>query len=188
MSRFAAGGAGRARRLPRGLLLLALVVPAGCSSYTEAVPGCDSTRRLALLAQAVPGAAYVPCLEEVPEGWSAGGFDVGRGHARFTLRSDRATSRPVQVELVGECAAAGAVPAPPRAEGVRTAIDLTSIGPRFTGTLIDVFAGGCIRYRFDFPRGPHIGLMEDLQASVGLVARRELRLEIEKDLGVDLGP
>ena len=177
----------RRGRAGLGVAVLLAVLPA-CGAPAEAVPRCSSARRLAIVAQAVPGAAYVPCIEEVPEGWDAGGFDVRRGRARFTLSSDRVPARPVRVELAGACPSTEAVPAPPRAEGVRTAVDLRSLSPRYAGTLYDVFAGGCVTYRFDFPRGPHIGLMEDLQSAVGLVARRELRLELETDLGVDLGP
>lgn len=174
-------------RARAGLAVLLALLPA-CAGSTEAVPRCASVQRLAIVAQAVPGAAYVPCIQDVPEGWGAGGFDVRRGRARFTLTSDRVPERPVRVELAGECASTEAVPTPPRAEGVRTAVDLASLSPRYAGTIYDVFAGGCVTYRFDFPRGPHIGLMEDLQSAVGLVARRELRLELESDLGVDLGP
>ena len=63
-----------------------------------------------------------------------------------------------------------------------------SITPRYTGTLSDVFPGGCVTYAFDFVRGPHIALMEELGAAVGLYSRRQLRLDLQDRLGVELDP
>jgi hypothetical protein len=51
---------------------------------------------------------------------------------------------------------------------------------------MDVFSGGCISYSFDFARGPHIALMEELQDTVGLFSRRQLRLGLKDQLGVEL--
>ena len=94
----------------------------------------------------------------------------------------------MRVEFDSACDTTGAVATTPRAEGVRTSIRLEAISPRYTGTLIDVFAGGCVSYRFDFARGPHISLMEQLMATVGLFPRRELAVEVHDQLGVDMDP
>ncbi len=45
---------------------------------------------------------------------------------------------------------------------------------------------GCVTYGFDFPAWSHIGLMEDLQGVIALLARRQLRLELEHELDADL--
>ena len=94
----------------------------------------------------------------------------------------------MRVVFDSTCDVSGAVATTPRAEGVRTSIRLQTISPRYTGTLTDVFAGGCVTYRFDFARGPHIALMEQLSATVGLFPRRELGVELRDQLGVDLDP
>lgn len=159
-----------------------------CVPAAGAVPDCEADQRLALVAQSVPGAAYVPCIRDLPQGWSATGFDPARGATSFRLVAERGDARPVRVELRPRCDVAGAVATTPRGEGVRTYLHLRSISPRYAGTLSDVFPGGCTTYRFDFARGDHIPLMEELQSAVGLFSRRELRLGLERDLGVELDP
>ncbi len=94
----------------------------------------------------------------------------------------------MEVELASTCDVSDAVPTTPRAEGVRTFIRLATISPRYSGTLTDLFPGGCVTYRFDFARGPHIALMEELGATVDLYSRRQLRLDLRHQLGVELDP
>jgi hypothetical protein len=159
---------------------------AGCSTLRGAAPGCTSVSRLAIVAQSVPGASYIPCIARLPEGWTASAFQPSTGKTRFALTSDRAAGHSVRVSLASVCDVAGATPTTPRGEGVRTYIRLRSITPRYAGTLFDAFAGGCITYQFDFPRGPHIGLMEDFQGAVALVSRQQLRLDLRHQLGLEL--
>ena len=140
------------------------------------------------MAQAVPTAAYVPCIAELGEGWSDIGFIPHRGRVAFSLRSGRAGTRPVPVLFEEACDTEGAVPTMARAVGVRTSVRLLSITPRYAGSMFDVFAGGCVRYRFDFPRGPHIALMEELQQGVVLLSRQDLQVALHRDLHVELGP
>ncbi len=177
------------RRLALASAVAAMAVMlTSCTTVAGTVPECDPGPRLAVVAQSVPGASYVPCIRELSEDWSTGGFRAGRGGARFTLVPHRPGSRPVRVTFDSACDASGAVATTPRAEGVRTSIRLEAISPRYTGTLTDVFAGGCVTYRFDFARGPHISLMEQLVSTVGLFSRRELGVEVHDQLGVDLDP
>ncbi len=173
-------------------MLVALVVSgvglAGCASLPErAMPRCEADPRLAILAQSVPDAAYVPCIEALPAGWSFEGLDVTDGGARLTLTSDRA-DRDVRVELVPACDVAEATPIAPRDEGVRTYNLVESVDPRYAGRLFDVFPGGCVISTYDFVRGPHVALVTEMQQAIGLFSRRELRQGIDADLGVRLDP
>jgi hypothetical protein len=182
----------RPRRAPRAAVLCALLLLAGgasgCGSVEPKVPGCGEAVRLALVAQSVPTATYVPCLTELPAGWSVTRFDAVRGGTSFGLLSDRADGRPVEVRLQRRCATTGASPEPPRTAGGRTYLLLDSISPRYAGTLLHVFPGGCVTYRFDFARGPHLALMEELFVTVDLLPRRQLRLELRRDLDLELDP
>lgn len=164
-----------------------LVASCGVGAET-ATPSCDETERVALVAQAVPSASYVPCLAELPAGWQVTGVDVDRGSARVTLLSDRSDDHPVEVVLEQSCDTAGASPAAPRAAGVRSSVRLDAVAPLYVGTALDAFPGGCVRYEFAFPRGPHIPLMEELAAAVELLPRRELRLRVRDELGLELDP
>jgi hypothetical protein len=160
----------------------------GCASVEPRVPGCTETARLALVAQSVPTSSYVPCLTDLPAGWSVTRFDAARGGTSFSLLSDRADGRPVEVRLQRRCTTTGASPEPPRTAGGRTYLLLAGISPRYAGTLLDVFPGGCVTYRFDFARGPHLALMEELFTTVDLLPRRQLRLELRQDLDLELDP
>jgi hypothetical protein len=171
----------------RLLLPVLLLATSGCALGAEtATPTCEDVERVALVAQSVPSAAYVPCLTRLPTGWRAGGFDVERGSSTLTLRSDRGGGRPVEVVLTEGCDVRGASPAPPRAVGVRSYLRVDSVSPEYAGTAYDVFPGGCVRAEFAFPRGPHIPLMEDLGNAVELVPRREVRIALRNELGVEL--
>lgn len=175
-----------------GLLLAAAGVVAfalgGCFTVRDAVPSCRDSQRTAVIAQSVPTASQIPCLRTLPEGWRASGFDPSDRGTRFSLSSDRAPGRPVHVRLAGACDPAGATPTTPRAAGVTSFIRLTSIDPRYSGTLYDVFQGGCVTYAFDLERGPHIALVEGFEAAVGFVPRTQLRLDLRRQLHVRLDP
>jgi hypothetical protein len=171
-----------------GLALLSAAA-AGCGVTAEAAaPFCRDPERVAVVAQSVPTAAYVPCLLEPPPGWRAAGFEAGPGGSSVALSSDRSDGPPVEVRLSPACDVTGASPDRPRAAGVRSYLRLQSITPDVAGTRYDVFRGGCVSSRFAFPRGPHIPLLEELEAAVELLPRRELRLQLQERLGVELDP
>lgn len=178
----------------RRLALLAVVTLgaaatlAGCASFSGTVPGCGDPLRLAIIAQSVPSASYLPCLRDLPQGWEASGFDPSGGGTSFLLDSDRSPGRPVTVQLAARCTISDASPSPARAPGVLTYTRLYSISPRFAGRLYDVFPGGCVIYRFDFALGSQIALVEQFKDAVGLYSRQQLRLVLKQKLGVELNP
>jgi hypothetical protein len=169
------------------LAMLAAVSACSVTAATE-VPRCGSIERVALIAQSVPSSAYIPCISAPQPGWTSADLKVRNGHTRFTLRSDRSPDHPVEVELAAACAVGAATPITPRTPGGRTYLHLGGIDPRYTGSMYDVFPGGCVRYQFDFQRGPHIALMAQLASMVGFVSRQQLRLDVQRRLGVRLDP
>src|SRR4029453_4009352 len=74
---------------------VAIVVSAlaSCSARagdaTEADCPIEHGELFVLMAQSVPSATLIPCIEALPVGWTYGGSDVSNGVARFWLRSDR---------------------------------------------------------------------------------------------------
>jgi hypothetical protein len=175
------------RRALVAVAAVLLVLPAcgGADVADVAVPRCRAGQRLAIEAQSVPSASYLPCLRALPVGWSVVSFSVTNLRTRVSLRSDR-ERHPVNVTLRHTCDVRGATPVAPRDEGVRTLQRVTSIAPRYAGTLIDVFPGGCVTYEFDFARGPHIVLADEMQAAIDLYPRRQLRQELRADFGITL--
>ncbi len=141
---------------------------------------------MAILAQAVPSASLVPCVREMPVGWSFAALDVESGRARFWLDSDRAGVRAVEIELGPECDTTGASAADPEEDDARRFQRLQSLTPRFVGTTYDVFEGGCVRYDYDLTQGAHIALHSELHEAVALFPRQSLADELQDDLGLDL--
>ncbi|HEX5300086.1 MAG TPA: hypothetical protein VFW50_24120 [Streptosporangiaceae bacterium] len=161
---------------------------AGCATSAGTVPGCGDPLRLAIVAQSVPSAAYLPCLRDLRPGWTASGFAPSQAGTSFLLDSDRSPGRPVTVRLTASCRISGASPSPARAPGALTYTRLESIRPRFAGHLYDVFPGGCVTYTFDFRHGSQIALTEEFETAVGLYPQQQLRLELKRKLGVELNP
>ena len=183
--------AGRRARLAGLLIAMLLTASAaltGCATLSHAAPGCREPLRLAIIAQSVPSASYLPCVRALPPGWSTSGFEASQRGASFLLNSDRSPGRPVVIRLAAACAPGDASPSRSRAPGVVTYTRLTSIAPRFAGSLYDVFPGGCVSYAFDFALGSQIALMEQFEQAVGLYPRQQLRLALKHELGVELGP
>jgi hypothetical protein len=183
----------RAWRNPFGVLLATVMLAAGagltgCASAGDRVPGCRDPLRLAIVAQSVPSASYLPCIRDLQPGWITSGFDPSQDGTSFLLDSDRSPGRPVTVQLTAGCRISGASPSPARAPGVLSYTRLDSIRPRFAGRLYDVFPGGCVTYTFDFSHGSQIALMEQFKAAVGLYPRQQLRLVLKQELGVELNP
>jgi hypothetical protein len=176
----------RALRVAAAVLALG-TVGGGCADAGSAMPRCSSDRRLAIVAQSVPGAVYLPCVSDLPPGWRVTHFEVDDDGTRFELRSDR-SDQPVEVSLTEECSLGRATPITPRADGVRSYLRVESISPRYAGRFRDVFSGGCITTEFDFARGAHVVLVDELRQLVGLTSRRQVSQELEHDLGVRLDP
>jgi hypothetical protein len=170
------------------VLLAVATMAGGCAAFSDTAPGCDQPLRLAIVAQSLPSAAYLPCIRTLPPGWDTSDFQAAPGGTSFRLDSDRSPGRPVSVRLTATCRPGQASPSPPRAPGAVTYTRLASITPRFAGILYDVFPGGCVSYSFDFTLGSQISLMEQFEQAVGLYPRQQLRLVLKRKLGVELGP
>jgi hypothetical protein len=102
-------------------------------------PFCDTTSRglLLLMAQAVPSADRVPCLEQLPEGWRLEHATVASGRAELTLDGPGVD---VHVTLVASCAPLGEPAAGDGPPGV-------SVFERRTADAAErqfVFDGGCV--------------------------------------------
>ena len=74
------------------LAVLTLGAPAaltGCASSGDAMPRCTDPLRLAIVAQSVPSASYLPCIRDLPPGWTTSNFAPAQDGTRFLLNSDR---------------------------------------------------------------------------------------------------
>jgi hypothetical protein len=139
------------------------------------------------MAQAVPSAAYVPCIQEFPAGWSFGGMNIETGRAELWLRSDRAGERAVTVLLTDRCDVSGAVEVPTEADeaGLARYEEPRALPPRFVGDRFYVFPGGCIIYSFAFAGDASFAEVVEATGALSFISRAEGVEELRKE-GLEL--
>ena len=178
---------------PGRALVLALAgsLAAGCGGeglVAEAgVPECEPSGELVAIAQAVPTATFVPCIEEFPVGWSFGGMDVRDGHASFSLSNDRAGVRSVEVTLDETCDTSGATELS-SAGRPRRYLRVDELAARRRGAWLHRFAGGCVTYGFSVPTDTYDfdAFNVELEAALGFFSRREIAADVRRRYGTEL--
>ena len=172
-------------------LLLALAVclaAAGCvrptsTELTQArEPSCryqgrQGTALMVLIAQAVPSASQLPCVELLPAGWSVSGVFVRNGRVRFSLDSDRVGTQAVRVVLERYCTFGRVTRVPSDHPGTRRYQQVISIEPgrRYQGAVYYLFPGGCVTYRLDFHSDEQARPLGEVSLALGFVTRDALR-------------
>jgi hypothetical protein len=124
-------------------LLVAGCAVAGCSlDETTPAPGCVDGRSVLIVAQSVPGAAYVPCIAEEDSGWRATSVHVDEegSSIRFALGGDERAS--ARLEFSASCGGTRGRPIETELDGV-DAWELTPAGRRYE------FDAGCLVVRVD---------------------------------------
>jgi tRNA A-37 threonylcarbamoyl transferase component Bud32 len=137
-------------------------------------PDCNRpSDQLILIAQSVPSASQVPCLDSLPVGWSFDSLYVTDGSSRFLLSYDREMTRPVTVTLQRRCNTSGATEVPSDEPGTSRFERIRVVGNVFSGDRIYIFPGGCARYTFDFI-GPHgASLANEVSLGLSFLSRAE---------------
>ncbi len=183
----------RAGRTPTVLGTTGALLLAGCAaeeaSVSREVPACSvdddgvAADGVVLMAQAVPSATWVPCVEGVPLGWGFGGLDARSGSASFWLDSDRDGPRAIEVRLAESCDTAGATEIPSDREGLRRLERVTQVTPEFHGRRYYLFEGGCLTVVFTLGgeyRGEPLALATQ---GIGVVSRAELAAQVREETG-----
>jgi hypothetical protein len=171
-----------------------LVTTAGCGAggtfnVVNATPECHAGRRLAILAQAVPTAAYVPCIADEDSPWRFTSLTVKEGRARLSLVYIDPEGRSARVQLTRRCDTSGASEQPPEAgqadvEHYRRA---STLSPRLAGVDYAVFRGGCVTTEYDLPRNADASeRLLDLATTVGLYPRTRLSAELDREFHLEL--
>jgi hypothetical protein len=167
---------------------LACLLLAGCArpvstEFTQArEPACryqgrQGTAVVVLMAQAVPTASQLPCVELLPAGWSVRDVFVRNGRVRFALDSDRVGLNAVQVVLEQFCDIGPKVTrVPSDHDGTRRFQEVISIDPgrRYQGAVYYLFTGGCVTYRLDFRSDEQARPLGEVSLALGFVTRGAL--------------
>jgi len=142
------------------------------------------------MAQSVPSATWVPCLEGMPVGWHLIELEADRGSASFLLTSDRHGDRALRVSLTAECDTSGATEITSEREGMRRFERVQQVSPEYRGTRMYVFDGGCIALQFQIDRGDRSEPLGVATQDLGLISREDLRAQVREDSGgrIELDP
>jgi hypothetical protein len=171
-----------ARRIGVWAAILALLVVAAVNSkvlfnneVAVATPlnrtdvDCGHLEPLWLMAQSVPSASLVPCVQLLPVGWSVAEVAVNNGRSVITLDHDRGGRAALVVKLTASCDRAGAREVSSEQRGASRwyrARDAT----RFY-----VFPGGCVTQRFSAAAPSAPRMSDTASTEVGFISREELR-------------
>ena len=174
----------------RRLLLAAVacLVLAGCGEpvtggfFTAREPVCryqgrQGTTLVVLMAQAVPTASQLPCIELLPAGWSVSDIFVRNGRVRFAIDSDRVGMHAVQVFFQQFCTLGNVTRVPSDHPGTRRYQEVISIEPgrRYRGAVFYLFPGGCVTYRLDFRSDEQARPLSEVSLALGFVPRDAVR-------------
>jgi membrane-associated phospholipid phosphatase len=155
---------------------------ANSSLYTSDI-GCSDQEALWLMAQAVPSATLVPCLQVTPPGWSLNDVKAGSGFASIVFNTDRPHQEAaVTVELLPSCDLAGATEVSSEQPGSRRYIRIDRAATPVTVTRSYTFPGGCVTERYVAVGSPQ-RLAADASSSFGFVTRDQLARDLSRRSG-----
>ena len=170
------------RRAAGGLVagvVAAMLLPGCATRYKSSVqPSCRNAETLVLMAQSVPSSGQVPCIATLYAGWKFRSIDIRNGRSSFSLDSDRAGDRAVQVTLRASCDVSGATEIVSDEPGMSRHERVESVVGEYRGVRIYRFPGGCVTYRFEFEqRG--LALVNEVSLGLAFVPRPEVALQAD---------
>jgi hypothetical protein len=142
---------------------------------------CEPHEPLLLMAQSVPTASLVPCIEILPVGWTLGDVVVANGSSRFTMTSDRGGV--LVVELTTSCDLGGAVAQASEQPGARRYLRIERNAAGVVMTRAYTFAGGCVTQRLAAPEASRRQLAGESSFALGFTTRDALAAALRRDSG-----
>jgi membrane-associated phospholipid phosphatase/tRNA A-37 threonylcarbamoyl transferase component Bud32 len=144
---------------------------------------CNDLEPLWLQAQAVPSASLVPCVRDLPVGWSLANVAVNDGRSVISLHHDRTGGEAMEARLTAGCDIAGVAEQPSGQPGVRRYQLVTRQGPVFQAVRFDVFSGGCLITRIRALATSRAEVMAAAPGILGFASREELSQALERRSG-----
>ncbi len=165
-------------KVVRLLLVLGVVCGACAVEDTLSAPYCEGSGSGLIEAQSVPSAEFIPCITELPPGWTIESVRINQGGTVIRFESDRAgeDAGVFRYEETCEIGEAGLV------LSAEPAIELYRYNeraePAYRASWYNVFEGGCGWWQFDFLEGVSSRLAHDLAGSLGWISRDDLNANI----------
>ena len=198
------------RRVSLAAAMLALFAVVAYVGYTlfppvrnlgAQAPECGTGHAMILAAQAVPSAAFLPCIAALPSGWTAAGTTprspAGRPASCWTPVHRRARRRPVRarpvrqlqtvtITLTATCDISGARQIPSGQPGMRRFERPPSLVPQYSDVRYYVFPGGCVTYQFVLAPGASPVLATTVGSAVAFMPRSALVGYVRRTEGLAL--
>jgi tRNA A-37 threonylcarbamoyl transferase component Bud32 len=180
------------------VLGLTLLLPA--SNPGVHAPDCGPGHTMILAAQAVPSAAFLPCIAALPSGWTAALSQIASGRASFALDSGSQAGgggvhfvlgqpgqlQAVTITLTATCDTSGAQQIPSDQPGMRRFERPLSLVPEYSGVRYYTFPGGCATYQFAFAPGASPALATAVDTAVAFMPRSALVGYVRRTEGLAL--
>jgi tRNA A-37 threonylcarbamoyl transferase component Bud32 len=144
---------------------------------------CARLEPLWLMAQSVPSASLVPCVESRLPGWTVTNVAVNDGRSVITLGHDRAGAPAVVMRMAAACDPAGAAETPAPEPGVRRFARVEHLAGAFSATWYDQFPGGCVTYRLHSTTDPTGQFANEAPQVLGFTTREQLRQALAQRSG-----
>jgi membrane-associated phospholipid phosphatase/tRNA A-37 threonylcarbamoyl transferase component Bud32 len=136
--------------------------------------GCGDLEPLWLMAQSVPSASLIPCLQLVPFDWKVAEVAVNNGRSVITLDHDRGGRAAMVVRLSASCDLAGATEVTSEQPGARRYLRVDGNSTEFSATRAYTFPGGCVTHRFSAAGPSALRLSDTASTEFGFITRQEL--------------
>jgi tRNA A-37 threonylcarbamoyl transferase component Bud32 len=161
-----------------------LLLPASAPSVHA--PDCGMSHAMILAAQAVPSAAFLPCIAALPSGWTTADPEIASGQASFVLDSGQAGLQTVTITLTAACDISGAQQIPSDQPGMRRFERPLSLVPKYSDIRYYTFPGGCATYQFVFAPGASPALATTVDTAVAFTPRSALVSYVRRTEGLAL--
>jgi tRNA A-37 threonylcarbamoyl transferase component Bud32/membrane-associated phospholipid phosphatase len=138
--------------------------------------GCSDLEQLWLMAQSVPSASLVPCMQFLPVDWKVAEVAVNNGRSVITLDHDRGGRAALVVRLTASCDLAGATEVTSEQAGARRYLRMDGTARTRSYT----FPGGCVSHRFSAAGPGALRLSDTASSEFGFLTREELRRALER--------
>ena len=164
----------------------------GCAANNVGPPMCrtegDLPARI-LVAQSIPEASLLPCIEVFPAGWNFGGMTVARGETVFTLDNDRGGTDALRVTMTPDCEVGDARPQRPQGDEIGTTKYVRPVeidGQVLPGTLYYRYPGACVIVEYRLLPGAPSSLFAEGGTALSFVPRPEVAAQVQDRVGVEL--
>jgi hypothetical protein len=155
-----------------GMLLVVVMLGSACGAPENEQPACRSDSPTILMAESVPTASLVPCVDALPAGWTYHTFEADESAAAFSLEQQDGDGQ-LEVQLLSSCQATGervALGGFPTVQQYRSVED--------GGALVvwtSTFPGGCVREQLSFPAPPTALDVDRIHRAISFLPRDSLQ-------------